>query len=130
MNFSEVTITQLDTCKTYALKRIGLGDIIDWSLDKPSFKDLITSKSFKIIGIAEPGCLIFWGKDIDKAYFVPRKITKAGQIVSLESYNFGHCGVLENDDLVSDCYSENGKSTIRIREFRKLPTPDYILKKI
>jgi hypothetical protein len=134
MMLKDVKITHRDSCKTYPLKRIGLGHIIDWEFDTPTIKDLYTSDMFQNLDEPQIGCVLIWihkTKDATDGYWIPQRITEDGKVISIKRFDYGHCGVYENQNMVSDVSWEDGQGTIiRMRNYDDLPKPDYILKLI
>jgi len=127
----EVIITHRDSCKTYPLKRVGLSDLINWENDTPTIKDLCELDMFEHLDNPEIGCILVWrgtSEDATKGYFYPMKITKTANIISIKCYDYGHCGVYEENEMVSDCTDNEGGKILRLREYKDLPSPDYILK--
>lgn len=52
-----------------------------------------------------------------------------GRVISIKKYDYGHCGVYERDNLVSDTRWIDGDGTIiTVRNYNDLPKPDFILK--
>src|SRR3989304_2305609 len=132
MKLFEVTITHRDSCKTYPLKRSGLAHLINWDNATPTIKDLYESKDFEHLKEPEIGCILIWtgkGKSSTEGYWQPHKITEDGQIISIKRFDYGHCGVFEKNNMVSDngWYNDEG-TKLRIRNYNDLPKPDYILK--
>lgn len=128
----QVTITHRDSCKTYPLRRLGLEHLIDWANDKPTIRDLYESKDFDHLDKPEVGSILIWigrGKESIEGYWQPHKITEDGKIISIKRFDYGHCAVYENDNMVSDARMVDDEGTIlSLRNYDELPKPDYILK--
>ena len=135
MVLKEVILTHRDSCKTYALKRIGLSHLIDVENDTPTIKDLCESKDFIRLEQPQIGCLLIWlGKTSDaiEGYWQPHGITVDGRIFSVKRYDYGHLAVYERGEFISDATWVNDgyvtKSMIRMRKYDDLSNPDLILK--
>lgn len=134
MKLKKVTVTHRDSCKTYPLRRIGLSHLINWDNNTPTIKDLYESKDFEHLNEPEFGCILIWtgkNKAATEGYWQPHTITENGRIISIKRFDYGHCGVFETDNLVSDArwINENG-IILCVRNYNDLPKPDYILKYI
>lgn len=129
MELQEVIITNRDSCKTYPLRRIGLGNLINWENDTPTIQDIITNNNFQQIDEPEKGCVLIWIKnDYLHTSYLPHQIDKNGFVIWKERYNYGHCGIYEGNDIISDCYTENNKSFLRLRKYSETRKPNFILK--
>ena len=132
MELKKVIITHRDSCKSYVLKRIGLSNILDMNTDTPTLKEIISSDKFNKIDTPEIGCLLIWTHKNDYAnvgYWQPHGIMEDGRIFMITRFDYGHMAVYENEDMVSDVSWEDGQGTIiRLRNYKELPTPDFILK--
>lgn len=135
MVLDEVILTHRDSCKTYSLKRIGLGHLIDLEKDTPTIKQLCESKDFTRVEQPQIGCLLIWlGKTSEaiEGYWQPHGITKDGRIFYIKRYDYGHVGVYERSEFVSDASWVNDgfitRSIVRLRRYDDLPNPDVILK--
>ena len=129
MELEEVIITHRDSCKTYPLRRIGLGHLINWEKDTPTIQDLITSDKFQQVNEPERGCLLIWIKnDYLHSSKYPHRIDKKGFVIWMERYNYGHCGVFEDNGIISECYTENNKSFLSLRKYNEVRKPNFILK--
>jgi hypothetical protein len=102
--------------------------------DTPTVKDLYLSNDFKKIDKPEIGCILIWTHKNDYAingYWQPHGIMEDGKIFMIKRFDYGHMAVYEKDDMVSDVSWEDGQGTIiRLRNYKDLPEPDYILKYI
>lgn len=129
MKLLKTTITFRDSCKTYALKRIGLSNLINWENDTPKAKDLWNSDMFQKIEEPETGCVLIWKHKNSEDYYQSHQIEEDGRIVQIKRNDYGHAGIYENNNMVSDCTDgENGDRYLRLRNYADLPKPDFILK--
>lgn len=132
MKLHATTVTHRDSCKTYALKRLGIP--VNMDTDTPSIKDLYNSRDFDLLDTPEIGCLLIWADASNgKPYFQPHHITEDGRIVLLRRSDYGHCAIYERDDMVSDLVvcDEFGTfdPSIRLRRYADISSPPtYILK--
>ena len=129
---NKVKITCRDSCKTYALRRAGLEGLIDWSKDAPTIKEMCESDLFEHLDKPEIGSIIIWlgkGKKSTKGYFKEHEIDELARIFSTKIFDYGHCAVYEEYDIVSEAIMEGKQGIrIRIRSLKELPKPDFILK--
>jgi hypothetical protein len=125
-----VKITHRDSCKTYALKRVGLSHIIDMNNDTPTLKDVWESALFEEIRTPEVGCLLIWKYSKgDDGYYSPHEIDESGRIIYVKRFDYGHIGVFESGNMVSDVSWEEGwGAMIRLRKYTDLTMPNIILK--
>lgn len=124
----EIEVTFRDSCKSYALKRIGYK--YDLSLDSPSYEELLYSGDFQVIKKNfdyQVGDLLIWETEVD--YLVPHKITADGRILSVWRTDFGHMAVVERDGCVSDLTQrQDDVRRITMRKMENVKTPDTLLR--
>jgi hypothetical protein len=129
IELKEVIITHRDSCKTYSLKRIGLEHLIDWKTDTPTIHDLIISNRFIHITKPEVGTILIWiENDYLQTSTYPHHINKNGYIFWIKQYNYGHCAVYEDNNVISECCIENSKSILKLRKYNEIKKPNFILK--
>jgi hypothetical protein len=130
MKVFKTEITNRDSCKTYALKRIGMIDLVNIIDNTPSLIDLCSNVRFEKIDEPEVGALLIWSEsnDYSQNLFYAHCILEDSTIVSIKSRDIGHCAIYEQNDMISDCTNEGYKATLRLRHFKDVKKPDIILK--
>lgn len=132
MKLKKVKITCRDSCKTYALKRIGLIDWLDMHTDTPTIKELIDDRRFDHLKEPEVGCILIWtGKEklSTKGYFLHQEITEDREIFLIKNFDHGHCAIYEKENLFSDArFVDDVGVVIGLRKYNEISKPDYILK--
>lgn len=114
MKLEAVTITRLDSCLTFALKRIGIAARFPNPIGKEFFKfaDKRRIKSFDDLPI---GSLLAI-KHPKEVYTSTLTITEAGQLIYQDWNASFHFMVYEGDLLSDLTYGENSVPYIRLRE--------------
>ncbi len=121
--------TYKDSCKTYALKRVGLFHLLNEDKDTPSVESICTGNDFIKLTTPEIGSILVWLWHDKTPYWIAQIITEDGKILSKSRVDYGHCGVYEGNDLVSDCmWEQEWGSIIRMRKYSEIKEPDFILK--
>jgi hypothetical protein len=124
-----VKVTKMDTCITYAFKRIGyMNPKTVCSSDL-----LIKYKSlpFTIESLPAKGSIVIWNCN-SKEISIPSEITREGVVINHTSLTGFHVGVIEDCDstVVSDLTRTvlpNGIPCIRVRKIEDIRKPDLIL---
>lgn len=129
MPLFKTEITNRDSCKTYALKRIGMIDLVNIIDNTPNLVELCSSDRF--VKIEEPvvGALLIWHESngYSQNIFSPHCILEDSTIISIKSRDMGHCAVYEQNDMISDCTHDGYKAMIRLRHYKDVKQPDVIL---
>ncbi len=134
MRLESVKITNRDSCKTYALKRIGLEKLLNFNDDTPTIKDLYTTRALKHIESPEVGCILVWKTENGKEqYWNSIEIDSNSRVTKAKMYTYGHCAVYEGDGFISEVRitEDNNKrivSTIGLKRYADVRKPDYILR--
>jgi len=126
-------ITNRDSCKTYALRRIGLSHLINWNDDTPTMFEIYNSEDFDHLNEPEIGCLMIWKSDLDKEKFIiEHEIDEFGRIINVSSHSYGHCRVYEGNGYTSEArmliIDDRVVTKLFLRKFDELRKPDFILK--
>lgn len=132
MKLKRVKITNRDSCKTYALKRIGLAAMLDMDNDTPTIVELINDRLFEHLDKPEIGCLLIWtGKEklSTKGYLLHQEITEDREIFLIKNFDYGHCAVYEKENIFSDAkFVDSVGVILGLRKYNEITKPDYILK--
>jgi len=125
----KVILDKMDTCLTYALKRIGRFGLYPIDYDR-----LIDGKRFKVIAYKrkklQQGDILLWDWD-DAVKNIPMssEITKGGKLIFHKVYQGFHCAVYEGNGLFSDCDQEKFYPYIRVRPIQEVK-PCKILRSV
>ena len=127
MKLNKVVITKHDTCKTYALKRIGLGELLSMDSDEPLIENLVDDNRFVCIHKLRKGAILIWKRCNQGEINIGLEIDKNARVITRKKTIYGHCAVYEGKGLISDVYRDDVFSNIRFRKSKDIRKPDFIL---
>lgn len=124
----DVTITKIDTCWTYVVKRTNLHTKCKFAKDIEKYFDLIPYSP----DMCYRGVIVLWNHN-KKMISVPTEITTDVVLINHNVDINVHVGVIEDDDvtMVSDVtrkITENNVPCIRVRMLSDVRPPDFIIK--
>ena len=128
MKLHRVKLVKHETCKSFAFKRVGLSHLLSMDTDKPRIEDLAEGKMFKHLREPKKGALLLWLEGEERYYNETVEIDEDGRIISDRMMVYGHLGVYEGKGLVSDVIGGDLYPIVRVRKYKDLRKPDYILK--
>lgn len=129
MELKTVTLNKMDTCLTYALRRLGLPpDMCTYETFNEHFHQIPWRARRKDL---HKGAILLWDKNV-KWVWTPIQITEERQIISKLIPKGFHFAVYEGDNLISDCTRLHSISppnpSLRLRHLNTLKSnPDWIL---
>lgn len=125
-----VSITKGETCKTYALKRIGRGHLLSMESDGPKIESLAFGGLFKQVSKPKKGALLLWVEKDEYWDNGGGKIDEAGRVVGVDKKIYGHLAVYEGSGLYSEVVKGHHFPELRLGELKEAKAPDYILELI
>lgn len=125
MKLCPVVLTKHETCKTYAFKRIGMGQKKEYH----SVASLLEDDRFEIVRKPKKGDLLLWIDTDLKGSYLQNEIKSNCKVITNWVGRGGHVGVFESNGICSDAHmNDNYEWQIRCRSYRDLTKPDYILR--